>query len=128
MNGVILPSRADLIEKIELLEARIKDLEAALGAEFHAPACFGLTPVQERLLGALISRDRLSRDAAYAVIYNDYAKEPPAPKVLDTFMCHVRKKLAPADIVFTTHFGLGWSMDADNKAKVQGFIDRGATA
>lgn len=105
----------------ERLRARIAELEGALVHEFATPAGWGLTGSEARLLGALTTRELLTKEAAMTVLYpNVDADGGPQPKIVDVFICKMRKKLEPVGVCIETVWGRGYRLGAASKAIVAG--------
>lgn len=98
------------------LEDQIAVLERAMGFEILPPIEWGLTQAEARLLGALIERDLLTKDAAMAALYRDRGADEPELKIVDVFICKARKKLKPYGITIETRWGVGYFMTAAMKA------------
>ena len=110
---------ADVQAHIDLLEARVTELEEGLLADFEPEmqVAFGLSPKQSRLLGVLARRQQVSKDMAMAVLYGGET-DPPSDKILDVFICKIRRAIAP-NYRIKTIFGVGWFMPADQRAELR---------
>lgn len=117
----------DAVARIEALEAendrlraRVEQLEGVAGLTFVAPRGWGLTTKEERLLEVLLSRDALSKDSLMAALYCDrHTDDLPELKIVDVFVCKLRKKLAPYGITIETLWGRGYAIAEPMKAKVR---------
>lgn len=116
----------DVDARVEALEARnerlleqIARLEAALGLDLVAPLGWGLTVQEGRLLGALVSRDVVTKDAGMAALYRDFGKDEPDPKILDVFICKMRPKLRRAGVEIETVWGVGYRIAAEGRQVVR---------
>lgn len=112
---------AALRAHIERQDVRIEELERVMGFDFLPPLEWGLTPQQGRLFGCLMTRDLVTQDAAMAALYGDRvgADNEPAPKIIDVFICHIRKKLKPFGLSVETRWGQGYFLTQDTKAAVR---------
>ncbi|OMG60438.1 hypothetical protein BJP32_03630 [Brevundimonas sp. ZS04] len=112
------------------LEDRIQELEEAMGLCVLPPLEWGLTVQQARLFGALLEREVLTKDAAMAALYRDRGDDEPEMKIVDVFVCHIRRKLKPFGIEIGTRWGVGYFMTPANKAEARRQIEasRGAAA
>lgn len=45
--------------------------------------------------------------------------DPPVPKILDVWLCRLRRKLRAHDIEIQTIWGRGWYMEPEDRAKVE---------
>jgi len=126
---------ADLQARIEVLaqeldaaQARIRELEQLLGINLPAPLCLGLTGREQRLFGALMARDFLSKEAAMTAIYDPAAGDAPYIKIIDVFICKIRRKIKAFGIGIETIWGFGYRIPAADKGIVRDLISRSADA
>ena len=121
---------AALQATITRLEDRIVELEEAMGLCVLPPLEWGLTVQQARLFGVLLERELLRKDAAMAALYRDRGEDEPEMKIVDVFVCHIRRKLKPFGIEIGTRWGVGYFMTAANKAEARRQIEasRGTAA
>lgn len=112
---------ADLVEALEAendtLRARIRELEAELmGATWHPPLELALTPHETMVLQRLYARERCSKNDLMLALYSLDASDPPEIKIIDVFVCKLRKKLAVFDLRIETQWGFGYYLAADTRA------------
>lgn len=107
-----------LEEEGERLREIIARLERALGMEFIAPVEWRLTGSESRLIGALIAREILTKDAGMAALYRDFGKDEPDPKIFDVFVCKIRKKLRLFGIEIATLWGVGYRLTPQSRAEL----------
>jgi two-component system, cell cycle response regulator CtrA len=62
-------------------------------------------------------------DAFMAALYSDQADEAPDEKVLDVWICKMRKKLKPFGIEIKTHWGECWEIPEASKAIARGLME-----
>lgn len=106
-------SREDAIERIVQLE---DVMGLGLAAEFHPR--YNLSNVEAAFLGVLASsRGVCTKEHAYTLLYGMH-DDPPGPKILDVWLCKLRKKLAGLDISIQTIWGRGWYLEDEDRAKV----------
>ena len=110
------------------LEDRIAILERAMGFEILPPIEWGLTVLEARLFGALLERELLTKDAAMAALYRDRGDDEPEMKIIDVFVCKLRKKLRPYGMTIETRWGVGYEMSADMKARARAMLPAAAAA
>jgi two-component system cell cycle response regulator CtrA len=102
-------------ENAELRE-RIAVLEDALGVRMEAPLVLNLTSAEARLFGFLLKRDLVRKDAAMIALYGHRATgEVAEPRIIDVFVCKMRKKLAPFAIMIETQWGQGYFLGPRSK-------------
>jgi two-component system, cell cycle response regulator CtrA len=119
-----------MIDRLAILQAendqlreQVAMLEAALGADVALPLMLGLTEKEARLVACMFSRDRMSKAAAMAALY-DVCDNEVEPKVVDVFVCKARKKLLAWGIEVETIWGFGYAMTAAAKARLSALIDQ----
>lgn len=111
-----------LKEANQLLRDRVVELEALLGLKRTVPRALGFTPREEEIVGLLLKLENISREQMMVAMYGD-RPEPPDWRILDTFMCRVRKRLRRADIDIVTVWGRGWLLTKENKAKLAKLLE-----
>lgn len=125
--------RDDYVASIERendeLRERVAALEGQLGMLFDAPLVLELTGQEARIFGMLLRRDVLTKDAAMLGLYGHRnADEEAEPKIIDVFICKMRKKLTPFGIAIETIWGRGYRMPAVSKAAAQALVAHGVAA
>ena len=111
-----------LQENLELRE-KIIHLERSLGMDFLPPVEWRLTPSEARLFGALLKRDVLTKEALMATLYYNLNKDEAEIKIVDVFVCKIRKKLAPFGIKIETRRGVGYELTSESKAIVRAHME-----
>lgn len=97
-------------DRIEFLEERIRQLEDALmPASVHVPLEYRLTSREARVFAHLASRDFGTRQSIMMALYSDRLEEP-EPKIVDVFVCKMRRKLQPFGVRIETIWGQGWRL------------------
>ena len=86
------------LEEMEELRERNRQLEAALAglADTALAMDLGLTPVEYTIFRVLKTHRVVSREALMTALYSGRPQDPPDPKVIDVFICKLRKKLSTA--------------------------------
>lgn len=94
----------------ETLREQVRQLKRQLvdGGK-NAPLSWGLTEVERRLYAHMTSRELVTRESCMAVLYG-HMIAPPDPKIIDVWLCKLRKKLARQGVEIVTHWGIGWSL------------------
>lgn len=117
----------DLAEALQAENDRLREqvayLERALGLDFLPPMEWRLTPNEARLIGALVTRPVLTKDAAMALLYRDLGKEEAGIRIVDVFICKARKKLQPFGIEIKTVWGVGYALEADAKVAIRSLAE-----
>lgn len=98
------------------LRERIALLEEQLGIRFETPLCLNLTSQEARLFGILLKRDLVTKQIAMIALYGHKPDCDEAEiKIVDVFVCKLRKKLAPFSIVIETQWGQGYFLGPRSK-------------
>lgn len=106
-DALILRQQAE----IETLRERIAQLEAALvPADVAVPIEWGLTSREARLFAFLTTRDVATKSAIMQALYGDQLDDEPGMKIVDVFMCHLRRKLKPFAVDIRTVWGQGYAL------------------
>jgi two-component system cell cycle response regulator CtrA len=113
----------------EQLRERIAELEGLLGMTFPYPPILGLTGSEGRMLGFLLSRDCVTRDALMVCLYGHRpASDETEIKIVDVFICNLRKKLKPFGIDIKTQWGTGYYMTKEAKDAVAALLPKSEAA
>lgn len=100
---------------VDELQERIRQLESLqLGADWMPPVELRLTMSEAAILGALMARDRCSKDVLLEATRTSglgYRRDEVEAKIVDVFVCKLRRKLEPFGIEITTLWGYGYSLD-----------------
>lgn len=117
-------ARIDALEaENERLRGDIDALRDAFGMAINPWVGLGLTPSEARLFGALVKRGQLSKQQIMTAMYSARAEDDPEIKIVDVFVCKVRKKLTPYGIEITTVWGQGYAMPPESRERARQFID-----
>lgn len=74
------------------------------------------TSTECRVLAALIQGDLVTKDAVYVRVYPDhYMGDAPDIKIIDVFVCKLRRKLKPLGIAISTVWGRGYRIEAGDR-------------
>lgn len=99
----------------DMLRERINMLERALGAQYVAPLVLCLTATEARVVGHMLERDHVTKDSVMAVLYRDLARDEAEPKIVDVYICKIRKKFKPFGISIHTLWGQGYALPPASK-------------
>lgn len=117
-------SRCEILTKEnDELRERVTELETILGINFEAPPMFSLTGSEAKLFGFLIARDLLTKEAAMSLLYGLRPDGEGEIKIIDVFVCKMRKKLEPWDIKIETSWGKGYFIDPAEKKRIAELIE-----
>ncbi|WP_053081882.1 helix-turn-helix domain-containing protein [Methylobacterium aquaticum] len=110
-------------DQIDLLEEQVRQYREAAESTPLYPAEWGLTPKEARLVGTLV-RARGNVVSRSRLMVALYGLEPDVePKIVDVFVCKIRKKLRSVDVAvkIRNRHGEGFvlaAQDADHLARV----------
>ena len=108
-----------LQSKIALLEHENESLRAAiLPKDWTPPEEFSLTKHERVMLGAMYNRpgEIITKESFIDIMYGMRAEaEIPQPKIVDVFICKLRKKLAIHDIPIETVWGVGYRISVPTR-------------
>lgn len=108
----------------EMLRERIIHLEREIGLRNSIPLVFALTGSEAKILSMLVQRGLASKEQLLIACTNDVTgNKVPEIKIVDVYICKIRKKLERFGIVIETVWGRGYSLDAENRAKVNAYLD-----
>jgi hypothetical protein len=116
---------------VEQLRYRIEQLEALLGVDRSTGGrmreAFGVEPLHGQILGMLYTRDFVTRDGLYTVLYEGRPEsEWPDEKVLDVQICKLRARLEKNGHGFVkieTKWGEGWFIPKAVKVMMRAILD-----
>uniref|UniRef100_UPI003BAAB766 helix-turn-helix domain-containing protein n=1 Tax=Stappia sp. TaxID=1870903 RepID=UPI003BAAB766 len=116
-----------LRDENERLRARIDELEHALFRDVSLPIEWRLTVQEARVFGILVTRSLATRTAILAALYDDLGRDQAEAKIVDVFVCKIRKKLKPFGIEIHTRWGEGWYLDEDQRESLRQMLWRPQT-
>lgn len=94
-----------------LLRERVASLEAVLVETSPLPIEWRLTMQETRVFGVLVNRELATKEAIMAGLYFDRgADEVAEPKIVDVFVCKMRRKLRPFGVEVQTIWGQGYAL------------------
>jgi two-component system, cell cycle response regulator CtrA len=99
-------------QEIAFLRERIRQLEDALvPQEVLFPIEWALTGSEARLLAYLTTRDLATKPQIHAALYSLRPDgDDPELKIVDVFVCKLRRKLKPFGVVIETRWGYGYAL------------------
>ncbi len=122
------PLRDKYVEALEAenddLRARVRYLEREYGFHNAVPLIFGLTGSESKALNLLIERDMASRAQLMdALMHGRGGDEEPEQRIIDVYICKIRKKLKPFGVEVTSVWGRGYLLSSQDKAKVAAYLN-----
>jgi two-component system cell cycle response regulator CtrA len=94
------------------LEERVRQLEEALSPRaVSIPVEWGLTTSEARMFAHLTTKPHCSKDSLMAALYGlKPDDDEPEVKIVDVFVCKMRRKLKPFGVEIITIWGQGYSL------------------
>ncbi len=122
-NVVPFRREASALEKLQAendaLRERLKAFEQDfLGDDLVFPPAWRLTLSEKRIMGALVARTQVTRQQLLTAITR-YDGDEPDIKIIDVFICKMRKKLGPLGIRIETIWGVGYFIDQATRAELR---------
>lgn len=97
--------------EIETLRERIRQLEEALSpSAVELPLEWRLTASEARVFAHLTTRKVASKQSIMAALYSDRPDDDPEMKIVDVFICKLRKKVKPFGVEIQTVWGHGYAL------------------
>jgi two-component system cell cycle response regulator CtrA len=117
-------ARAEVLDvENETLREEIRLLKKALKGADMPPPYFNLTRSEAEMFNVLLNNRAPRVEAFIAAMYSTEADEPPGEKILDVWICKMRKKLKPFGIEIKTHWGECWEMPESSKVRARELME-----
>ncbi len=105
----------DLVERqkaeIDMLRERVRQLESLIVPEdVTIPIEWQLTARESKLFAALTTREVATKDYIMAAVYEPGVDDEPEPKIVDVFICKIRRKVQPFGVNIETVWGRGYTL------------------
>lgn len=112
-------------EEIARLEDQIYVLKSSIGNDQQFPPAWGMSPSMRRLLAFLMNSICPTKEQCLSALYWDRPNDEPELKIVDVFVCKIRKKLKRIDetLIIETIWGVGWRMTPATKDKLKTMLD-----
>ena len=108
-----------LREEVQSLKAVIAD---SLDSRTANPPSF-LSRSEAVIFSLLVERRLVTKSCVMAALYSASGRGNAGHKVIEVFLCKMRKKLAPHGISISTVCGRGWEMPESSKALARELMD-----
>jgi two-component system cell cycle response regulator CtrA len=109
----------------EILRDRVIALEEMIGIRITVPLIFQFTIKEAMLFGILLKREMVTKQMAMDALYGLSASGEEAEiKIIDVFICKIRKKLKPFGIEVETVWGQGYRLTQAAKSTVQRHLEQ----
>lgn len=109
----------------EALRDKLARLEETLGIRIETPLVLRLTGQEAKVFGILFKRELVTKVQALDVLYGHLPEQDEAEiKIVDVFVCKMRKKLKPFEIDIETVWGQGYRMPAQSKAIAAALLEQ----
>ncbi len=123
--------RDDLVAKLEeeneALRHRVRVLEDLTGVNFESPPQFCFTKAEATILGLLLTNKLVLRTSMMMALYS-HKQDEAEIKIVDVFVCRMRKKLKPYGIEIGTQWGHGYFITTEHKVIAQALLDQARAA
>jgi len=113
----------ELAVKDELI-AQLQETLSGANVDDHA-LYFDLTPQEAICLGVLLKNKAPRRSAFMTSLYSARSDDEVDVKIIDVFICKMRKKLKPFGIEIKTHWGDGYEIPEASKARARELMGLG---
>ena len=104
----------------DALEAMRSSLESEPGLKLIQIAY--LTHTERLVLGILTRRRRVTKDQLMTALYCHRPDNEPCAKIIDTYICKIRKKLKPHGIEIKTLWCAGYEIPTDSLERIKAMI------
>ena len=114
------------VSELQKLRDRVAELEEALGAKLQLTPCRSvhLSPTEEKICGLLLQRPVLTLNIFFVCIYGARPEcDQPGEKMLDVWICKLRKKLGPLGVAIQTKWGAGYYLDQESRTKLAALLE-----
>lgn len=116
----LLRERIDRLEiENDELRERVAELEEILFAtDWHCPIEFRLTGSEAAILAAMLRRERCSKEFLHMATARPGEEKDTELKIIDVWICKMRKKLEPFGIEIVTLWGQGYCLTPASKERL----------
>lgn len=119
MQQPVQASPADKDAVIQELRDEVDYLKSQLVRDdIEIPEEWGIAPACRKVLLVLLTRDFMTIDAAMAALYSGRAGDEPGSRIVNTYVCHLRRLFRPKGITIETRWGRGFYLTPEMKKKI----------
>lgn len=118
LEGVVETLR----DRCDRLGQENETLRAVAGIPHDTATKFGLTRSEFVIFGALMSREIVSETSIRILLYSDRPDDEPECKVINVFICRMRKRLRAHDATIGNNSGVGWFIPAADKTRLRAIL------
>ena len=111
-----------LQEENAILREQVARLRKAL-SPLRSVAFFKLSKSEERIFSILLRQGYVSRSSILDFLYLERDEDEPYEKILDVFVCRLRKKLGKYGISVQTVWGQGYALTKQMRQKAYEVLD-----
>jgi len=109
--------RLDAVEEENaILRERVAALESSLVGDWHPPLEWRLTESEGRVFGALMQREEATKNQIMHAVYAGRIDDEPEMKIVDVFICKIRKKIELFNVEIETIWGRGYRIPPNSRA------------
>lgn len=110
-----LSTMDDLLEaarrEIAQLRERVRQLEEEIAPSLvSVPLEWRLTASEARVFAHLTTRTVATKTSIMAALYSDRPDDDPELKIVDVYVCKIRRKVKPYGVKIATVWGQGYSL------------------
>lgn len=99
----------------EELQEQILALKELVGMTKPKPSFIRLTATESKLFNGLMVAQFLTKESILTLLYAERLGDEPMQKIIDVYVCKLRKKLRPYGVEIDTVWGRGYSIKQDMK-------------
>jgi hypothetical protein len=117
----LLVELTNLRAQLDDAQAQLRDMHALneTGAE-NLMGVAGFTKMEARVASTVARFGRCTKATIYHALYGHLPDdEQREPKIVDVMICKIRRKLRPAGIEITTHWGVGYGMSQEDVVRLR---------
>jgi len=117
-----------LRERLEDTEAQVREFQKVeSGIADKLVRVASLTVYEAIVVSVLMQHEKASKSRLYNALYGHILNSGPEPKIVDIFICKIRKKFAPHKIEIGTIWGWGYEMKRPDKDRLRDMMPENLT-